>query len=590
MPGIWSELKRRNVVRAGIGYAAIGWLIIEVASVVFPTFHAPEWVLQVLIIVVLFGFPVAMVLAWVYDVTPQGVVRTDASGSAQPETTRTRRRLNSVIVAALVMAVAVLAGQHILDNRSPVDELSRAGDTSQNGVVSIAVLPFVNLSGDPDQEFFSDGLTEELMNRLSRIPALRVPARSSSFHFKGNTDLKAVKQGLGVSNVLQGSVRKSGTALRVTAELTDVDSGYNLWTESYDRQLDDIFAVQDDITAQIVAALKIRLSEPLAQRGSTAPVDTELYQLMLRGRYHWNQRTPDGFNKAIQLFSQAVDEHPNYGPAYAGLADVYLSQFDYGLIPWGESTEKARIAATTALELDNSLADAHTSLAHLHLHEWRWQLAEQEFLRAIDLNPGYIVARHWYALCLTATGRVDEAVTAMQQAQSLDPLSVRINADLGMAYLAAGRYEDAVQQEARTLELDPDSAAPKWIRGMALEQMGRYAEAERDLRVVLDAWQRDASILGTLGHLLAISGEEESARELLRELEAQADSTDVTFFAALIEVGLGETDAAFDWLNRAIEERSGSARYLMIDARLDPLRDDPRFPALLARVGLRPAT
>jgi adenylate cyclase len=583
MPGIWSELKRRNVIRAGIGYAAIGWLIIEVASVVFPTFHAPEWVLQVLIILVVFGFPVAMILAWVFEVTPDGVIRTGDAVSAQPVSTRTRRRLNSVIVAALVMTVAVLVGQRVLDSRSP-------GNASANDKVSIAVLPFVNLSSDPEQEFFSDGLTEELMNRLSRIPALRVPARSSSFHFKGNTDLQAVKRGLGVSSVLQGSVRKSGTALRITAELTDVDSGYNLWTESYDRQLNDIFAVQDDITTQIVAALKIRLSEPLTQRASAEPVDTELYQLMLRGRYHWNQRTPEGFTRAIELFSQAVDEHPNYGPAYAGLADVYLSQFDYGLIPWGESTEKARIAATTALELDNSLADAHTSLAHLHLHEWRWQLAEQEFLRAIDLNPGYIVARHWYALCLTATGRVDEAVAAMQQAQSLDPLSVRINADLGMAYLAAGRYEDAVQQEARTLELDPDSATPKWIRGMALEQMGQFEDAERDFRVVLDAWERDASILGTLGHLLAISGQQGSARELLEELEAQAGTTDVTFFAALIDVGLGETDAAFDWLDRAVEERSGSARYLIVDARLDPLRDDPRFAALLAQVGLGPAT
>jgi len=228
MPGIWSELKRRNVVRAGIGYAAIGWLIIEVASVVFPAFHAPEWVLQVLIIVVVFGFPVAMVLAWVYEVTPQGVVRTGDAGSDQPAATHARRRLNSVIVAALAMAVAVLAGQRILDSRNPVNEPSREGDASASGVISIAVLPFVNLSGDPDQEFFSDGLTEELMNRLSRIPALRVPARSSSFHFKGNTDLQAVKRGLGVSSVLQGSVRKSGTALRITAELTDVDSGYNL--------------------------------------------------------------------------------------------------------------------------------------------------------------------------------------------------------------------------------------------------------------------------------------------------------------------------------------------------------------------------
>jgi tetratricopeptide (TPR) repeat protein len=398
-----------------------------------------------------------------------------------------------------------------------------------------------------------------------------------------------VKRALGVSAVLEGSVRKSGSALRITAQLTDVDTGYNLWSKSYDRELTDIFAVQDDITSQIVAALQIQLDESAVQRLSREPIDTELYQLMLRARYHWNQRTPEGFAKAIEFFTQAVKLHPDYGPAYAGLADVYLSQFDYGLITWGESTEKARIAATTALELDNSLADAHTSLAHLHLHEWRWQLAEREFLRAIELDPGYIVARHWYALCLTATGRVDEAVATMQRAQALDPLSVRINADLGMAYLAAGRYADAVLQETQTLDLAPESATPKWIRGMALEQMGNNQDAERDMREVMIAWERDASILGTLGHLLAISGRPEEARAMLAELIAQADKTDVTFFAALIDAGLGDKDDAFRWLDRAVMQRSGSARYLKIDVRLDPLRDDPRFATLLERVGLGPS-
>jgi Flp pilus assembly protein TadD len=398
--------------------------------------------------------------------------------------------------------------------------------------------------------------------------------------------LQEVKPAQGVRAVLEGSVRMSGRAVRISAQLTDVDSGYNVWSRSYDRELTDIFAVQDDITAEIVQALQIQLDDTAARRLLRPPVDTDLYQLMLRGRYHWNQRTPEGFALAEEYFNKAIADYPDYGPAYAGLADVYLSQFDYGLISWSESTEKARMAATTALELDANLAEPHASLAHLHLHEWRWQLAESAFLRAIEIDPNYVVARHWYALCLTATGRAGEAVRAMEKAQQLDPLSVRINADLGMAYLAAGRYDEAVAQENRTLQLAPQSATPRWIRGMALEQMGNFAEAETDMRVVLDAWQRDASIVGSLGHLLAISGKQDEARALRAELVSQADTTDVTFFAALIDVGLGDTDAAFEWLNRAVESRSGSARYLMIDVRLDPLRGDARFAQLLTRVGL----
>ncbi len=584
MPGFWSELKRRNVAKAAIAYAAIGWLLIEVSSAIFPIYKAPDWVLQVLVTTILLGFPVALVLSWVFDVTPGGVVRTDDVAGDPSARAWSRRRLDVIIAVALIAAIAVFIADRMLETSAPNETADATPPVA--AMTSLAVLPFVNLSGDPEQEYFADGLTEELLSRLAQVPDLKVPARSSSFHFKGKTDLAEVKAKLGVATVLQGSVRMSGSALRIKAELTDVNTGYNVWSNSYDRELTDIFAVQDDITSAIVAALKIHMDDAVRDRLSSQPVDPELYQLMLRGRYHWNQRNPEAFAKAAELFNEAVTKYPDYGPAYAGLADVYLSQFDYGLIGWDESTEKARVAASTALELDSSLAEAHTSLAHLHLHEWRWGLAERAFQRAIELDPGYIVARHWYALCLTALGRTDEAVATMEYAHSRDPLSGRINADLGMAFLAAGRYEDAVRQETDTLELVPESATARWIRGMAYEQMGNYPEAESDMRAVLDVWERDPSILGSLGHLLAISGREEEARAMLAELEAKAGSTDVTFFAALIDVGLGETDAAFDWLDKAVAERSGSTRYLKVDVRLDPLRADPRFAALLERVGL----
>ena len=602
MSGFLSELKRRKVFRVGIAYAAAGWLTVQVASVFFPIFHAPEWVLQVFATVIILGFPVALILAWAFEVTPSGVMRTADVPADQSARSSTGRRLEVVVVAVLALLVAILVVERFSKVEDAADDLvevpalppnpalppTENSDGTTSARKSVAVLPFVNLSSDPEQEYFSDGLTEDLLNRLAQIPSLKVPARSSSFHFKGNTDLQEIKRALGVDAVLEGSVRRSGSALRITAQLTDVNSGYNVWSSSYDRELTDIFAVQDDITAKIVAALEVHLDDDAKHLLSADRVDPELYQLMLRGRYHWNQRSETGLEKAAEIFEQATVLDPNYGPAFAGLADVYISKFDYGLLSLADSSAKARPAATRALELDPDLADAHTSLAHLLLHEWQWQAAEKSFLRAIEINANYIVAHHWYALCLTALGRPEDAVTTMLHARDLDPLAIRINADLGMAYLAAGRYEEAVAQETQTLELAPQSATPRWIRSMALEQMQRFDEAEQDMQAVLEAWERDVTILGTLGHLYGVSGKPEEARALLNELVGQAETTDAEFYIALVYAGLDEADQAFQWLDRAIDERSGSVRYLKIDARLKDLRQDPRYANLMARVGLPP--
>jgi len=306
---------------------------------------------------------------------------------------------------------------------------------------------------------------------------------------------------------------------------------------------------------------------------------------MLRGLYYWNQRTPDGLQKAADIFEELIRRDPGNASGHAGLADVYLSEFDYGMLSLEESTAKARAAAERALELDADLAAAHTSLAHILLHEWQWTAAEAEFQRAIELDPGYVVAHHWHALCLTALGRVSEAVTTMERARELDPVSVRINADLGMAYLAAGRYDDAILQEQRTLELNGDATTAKWIRGMALEQLHRLDEAESDLKAVLTAWPDDPSIMGSLGHLYAVAGRQKEARALLSELLAQTDKG-AAFFIALVYAGLEQPADALTWLGRAVDERSGSVRYLQVDPRLAGLRDQPGYAALIERVGL----
>ncbi|HEX9773391.1 MAG TPA: tetratricopeptide repeat protein [Steroidobacteraceae bacterium] len=594
MSGFWSELKRRNVVKVGIAYGAAGWVVVQIAAVLFPLFGAPTWILKVVTTLVVLGFPLALVFAWAFELTPHGLKRSDDVQPDVSTTRRTGRQLDFLIIGVLAVAVALFAlDKFALDEKpralqSPADA---AGEPAQPAAVgarnSIAVLPFVNMSNDPDQEYFSDGIAEELLNALARVKALKVAARTSAFSFKGkDVDLREVGRKLNVATVLEGSVRKSGERLRITAQLIDVGTGYHLWSEIYDRELTDIFAIQDDITSRIVSALQVHLDGGAVSPAPSQQVDAAVYQIVLRGRFHWNQRSPEGFAKAAELLQEATRRASDYAPAYAGLADVYLSQYDYGLLSWDESTVRARAAATKALELDDMSAAAHTSLAHILLHEWEWQSAEQQFRRAIELDPSYTLAQHWYALCLTALGRTDEAVKAMHRALQLDPLSVRINADLGMAFLAAGMHEEAVAQEGRALELAPGAAGPRWIRGMALEQMGRFDDAEADMKAAFDAWSGDGNIKGSLGHLYAISGKQAEARVLLTELTTQTDAGDVAFFAALICAGLNETDAALTWLERAVDERSGSVRYLKIDPRLADLRHEPRYRQLMERVGL----
>jgi len=590
------EIKRRSVAKVGIAYAVTGWIVVDISSVLFPIFGAPAWVLRVLTTLVILGFPVALTVSWIYELTPEGLRRTD---DLPEELTipAGRRRLDYVIVGLLVCALgtfmldrwvlrshqAVAPTAAAVDKQEPADK----GEPMVNGRAAVAVLPFLNLSSDPEQDFFADGLTEELLNRLAKIPSLRVAARTSSFHFKGkNPELREVGDALHVGMVVEGSVRKSSDRVRITAQLIDVASGYDLWSETYDRQLTDIFSIEDNIVAEIMRALSIHIGDVESTSSDLQPVDAEVYQLVLRGRFHWNQRTPDGLAESVALFHEATQRAPDYAPAYAGLADAYLTQYDYGMISWEDSTVKARAAASKALELDDRLAEAHVSLAHILMHEWAWQKAETEFQRAMELNPSYVVAHHWFALCLTALGRVDEAVAAMQRAQELDPVSVRINADLGMAYLAAGQYDQAVDQEGLTLDLDPNASAARWIRGMAFEQMGQFDQAEADMRAVFTEWGPDPVILGSLGHLYAVQGKKDEASKLLGELLAQQGKAEIAFFVALIHAGSNEPDQTLQWLQRAVDERSGSVRYLKVEPRLASVRTAPGYQALLDRVGL----
>ena len=454
---------------------------------------------------------------------------------------------------------------------------------------SIAVLPFANVSADPENEYFSDGITEDVINALSKIPALRVASRTSAFAFKGAPeDIRSIGRQLNVATVLEGSVRRAGTRLRVTAQLIDVGTGYHLWSEQYDREMHDVFAIQDEISRAIVGTLEVKLVQSSDEHLVTRHTDNiEAYNLYLKGRYFWNLRGA-GLNRAADYFQKAIDEDPEFALARSALADT-LSLFGwYRMAPPKESFPKAKEQALAAIELDGDLAEAHTSLAFvLMMHEWEWEEAEREFLQALELNPGYATTHHWYAEYLMAMGRIEEAISHSKRAVELDPLGLIIHVLLGMAYQFARRNEEAVDELTKVLEMEP-AYQPVFIwLGQAYLQLGRYVEAIETFRTEAELSPQRSTTRAYLAAAHALAGEEEEARRLLGELEARAKERYVSAFDfALVHFALEEDDLGFEWMSKAVEERAPWLTWLSVDSMFDRVRDDPRFLTLLEQLKL----
>ena len=489
----------------------------------------------------------------------------------------------TIIITTVLIILFFTAGFFVY--KTFFADKAEPGTTGQ----SIAVLPFTDMSPAKDQEYFSDGMSEELLNLLSKIQDLKVISRTSSFSFKGkNLDVRKIGENLGVANILEGSVRKSGNTIRITAQLIEVKNGFHLWSETYDREVKDVFATQDEISKMIVDILKIKLSDKQDNQPSKSfTKNPEAYEDYLKGRYHWNTRTDEGIKKAIGYFEDAIRKDPNYAAAYSGLADTYLTLYDYELMSFDESTSKAKDAAQRALKINANLAEAHNSLAHIDLHEWKWKSAEDGFRKAIALDQSYVLAHHWFALCLTAIGKTSEAVTQMEKARELDPLSSRINADLGMAYLSDRRFDEAIEQEKKTLELNPRSAGARWIRGMAYQQKKMFDSAIKDYQSALELSHNNPNFLAALGHAYASSGNTAGAHNILDTLFVVNKQEPVSpFFFALVYTGLNDKENALKWLERSFEEKSGSVRYLKMEPRLQSLRNEPRYIALMKKIGL----
>ena len=455
---------------------------------------------------------------------------------------------------------------------------------------SLAVLPLENLSGDARQDYFSDGMTDELITELGQISDLRVISRTSVMTFKGaRKPLPEIARDLNVDAVVEGTVLRSDNHVRITAQLILATADKHLWAKSYEGDLRDAFALQSQVARSIASEIRVELTpHEKAVLEPRKHVNAEAYEAYLKGRYFWNKRTADGLKMAVDYFNQATGKDPNFAAAYAGLADTYalLGDWEYGVLAPKEAYPKAKAAATKALELDNTLGEAHISLAFcLDNFDWDWESAGREFRRGIELNPGYATGHHWYAWHLTALGRNDAAVAEIQKAESLDPLSLIIGADLAEELLVAHRFDEAIEQSRKTVNLDPFFGLAHFVLGQALTQQHIYKEAIAELQKAIELSPGNTAVTANLAYAYAVSGMKSEAVKMLNDLKnrsshAFSNAPEI----AVIYMGLGQKDQAMVWLERAYVERFNPA--VLMRPCFDTLRSDPRFQDLLGRIGL----
>ena len=469
----FAELKRRRVGKVAIAYGAIAWAVTEASSVVVPALHLPEWLVTAIVVFLMVGFPVAMVLAWIFDVGPQGIERTEPIAGAAPAM---RVRLRMAYASVVLLLMAGLG--YLLYERG----FDRAHANEPHD--SIAVLPFTNLSGDASRDYFSDGMSEELLNLLARVPGLKVASRTSSFAYKGrNLDIREVGRELGVETVLEGSVRQAGDQVRITAQLVDAETGFHLWSETYDRRLEDIFRVQDEIAAAIVDELRIELApqeQELAMRDKAPTQNVEAYELYLQGRAIWKRRGEDNLRKAIDLYQRALGLDPGFARAHAALASAYVVLPGYtkekddeqALMPMAEA------AARQALSIDPKIGEAHAVLAQLNAERGDLLDAESGFFFAISLEPNEPTPHHWYSLLLGRVGRMQEALEQARRAYELDPTSAILASNLAAVHLVLGDDEQALRLSRLAAELGFDKQQ-NGVESTIAMRRGQWEELKR---------------------------------------------------------------------------------------------------------------
>jgi len=573
MRDLFQEIKRRNVFKVAFVYIIAGWVTMQIVDIMFPALQLPDWLTTAIAAMLLIGFPFAIIFAWAFEMTPEGIKREQDVDRSQSITPDTGRKLNQSAVVILAIAVGfLLFDKFILQSEAPAD------------IPSIAVLPFVNMSGDAENEYFSDGLSEELLNVLAKIPQLHVAGRTSSFAFKGkNDDLRSIGRQLDVENILEGSVRRSNTRLRITAQLIDTESGYHLWSDTYDREVTDVFAVQDEISAAVVNALKVALlGDQLETDYGTENV--EAYSLYLKGRYLLEHTSRENLLAAIDALDGALLLDAEYANAYI-LRAIAEIQFIGGWAGDGsnfiEGNERVRAYARQALDIDPDSAEAYFVQGVVaYSVDWDFVAAINFFERTLELAPGHVRAMGWYGNTLGTLGRLEEAAAIYEKALRIDPLSISLLRDLGDAHLFLGNFEEADKVYRSIFSLN-QGIARVYGRLARLEVLRGNIDTARELAAEEEiGWVRELILILALGR----RGETEEWRSRLAAYEQEYFDLNAYQFAE-IYADAGYVDEAFKWLDVAAKVHDPGTGIILVDSFLDSLHTDPRWPKVLAAVG-----
>jgi len=579
----FSELKRRNVYKVAVAYAVVGWLIAQIATQIFPFLEIPNWIVRLVIVLIAIGFPIALVIAWAFEATPEGIKRTeDVDPVAAARAPKKHAWIYVVVIGVALSGALFFLGRYTAGNKTV------GNSTNELSAKSIAVLPFDNLSRDPDNAFFAEGVQDEILTRLAKVADLKVIARTSTQKFKSSPEnLSEIARQLGVLNILEGSVQKANDQVRVNVQLVNATTNAHLWAEIYDRKLTDIFAVESDIAKNISDTLQAKLTGSEKKMMSAQPTaNTEAYELYHKGLSVWEKRSGDNIPKAIAFYEQAIARDPKYALAYAGLADAYALLPTYTSAPRRDAMSKAKEAAIKALQLDPNLSEGHAALGEI-LSSGDIDLAAsaREYQRAIELQPNNATAHHWYGNGpLISLGRFDEAIAENKRAAELDPLSPIISADLASTFFYTRRYDEAIAQFQKALELDPTFFYTHYSLGMVFEAKG-------DLNAAIAEYEKakqlsdDPDVLSLWAAAKTKAGDTNVGKQMLTELDKISQHREVLSYSrARLYLALNNKEEALRLLEQGFIDRDGSLEYIKVDPLLDPLRGDPRFEALVQKV------
>ena len=579
LPSFFAELKRRNVYKVAIAYGVVAWLLIQIASQVFPFFEIPNWAVRFIVLAIIIGFPIALIIAWAFEATPQGIKRTEAADAAG------ERSRGGAWVYIVLIGAALSVGLFFLSRYTA--SRKQTGST-ELPAKSIAVLPFVNMSADKNDEYLSDGISEELITALSKITGLQVKARTSSFAFKGkNEDIQKIGELLHVSHLLEGSVAKAGNRLRISAQLIQASDGNHLWSDTYDREMQDIFAVRSDVAQQVVQALQVKLGIEATRALAQKPTENlKAFQYYMQGRSVIQRATREDQLTAIRYYEKAIEEDHNYALAYAGLADAHATLGIYGYIAPIEARRRQEEAARKALALDEKLAEAHAALgyAYVQLAPCNFSLGDRELGRAIELSPSLALAHFYLGISLVRQGRLDEALEELLKARELDPLSPIIARVAALPYYLKRDYPRAFQLLRQANELGP--AFTTTIEIGIYIQNRLFDEALAELEKAKGERKNDSILIYDTGMVYAAQGNRAEALQIIKELEEISGANlSQALWIAKIYATLNDKELAFSWLDRGLA--TGAIGPFYKDEPVwDPIRSDPRFPDLLRRMGI----